>query len=133
MGRSFASAIGWTTLAPVACLVHCALTPLLVVAAPGLGASAGLEWGFLGATAVFATPSMAFSHRWHARTTPVLVVLAGMSFWVASLLGAFEPVAVELVTAVAAAIVATGLVWSSRLAHRARVRSCDCTDCRGEA
>ncbi len=106
---------GWATLAPVACAVHCAAAPLLVLVAPALVENPAVESGLLAATVILAGVALTLGFRRHGSPCPTVPVLVGVLAWWASLSHVFHPVPEDLSTAVAAMVVAGGLFWNARL------------------
>jgi uncharacterized membrane protein HdeD (DUF308 family) len=115
---------GWTTIAPLACAVHCVATPVLLVIAPAIAVSPLVEWSFLGVTVLVAGIALAAGLRTHRDPWPLLPILLGIGLWFGSLMHAFRPISEELTTTMAALTVAAGLVWNSRLHCAARKASC---------
>src|SRR5690606_42000282 len=68
MFRFLQPSSGWSSLAPIACAVHCAAAPFLVALSPALAESTQLEWGFLGATLLFGLVGL--PERTHALRDP---------------------------------------------------------------
>ena len=105
------------------CSLHCALTPFLVVAAPALALSEGVErtmWAgnvLLGAVMLGLGPAR--------RNAPVLLTfIAGSALWGGSLAGWFEPLP-ETVTSVAGGLVLAGaLVQSARVCQASACSAC---------
>ena len=117
--RFIACAAAW-------CGVHCAVTPLLVLAVPTLALSEGIELGLLlitvpvGALMLFLGPA-----RRHAGLH--VCFLVGASLWAASLAGWLEPVP-EAVTSAAGSLT---LAWT--LARSGKVcASGECDVCADE-
>ena len=109
------------------CGVHCAVTPLLVLAAPALALSEGIERIAWFGTVLLGTVTLGLGP---ARTRPrvVLSFAAGALLWGASLAGWLEPLPETLTSAAGSLILAGALVLSAR-ACRAGV----CEDCAEEA
>lgn len=127
MTRFFRHPWGWATVAPLACAVHCAVTPVLVIAAPNLVPGSTVEWVLLSAGVVVGLAALASGVRAHEDLRPAVPVVLGLGLWMLSLLHLFHPVQEELSTVVATLIVAGGLLWNSRL-HCAR-RDLVCRAC----
>ena len=128
--RLFRHPWGWATVAPLVCAVHCALTPIVVVAAPSLAPGEAVEWALLGITVVVGGLALWAGGRAHDDLRPVVPVTLGLGLWALSLGHAFRPIPEELTTVVATLVVAGGLVWNSRL-HCAR-REAACQVCAAE-
>lgn len=127
MQRLFGHPWGWTSLAPLACAVHCAVTPILIVVAPALAPGKFVEWALLALTVVFAGSALAIGTRRHGDLRPVWPILGGVAVWTASLLHLFHPIPEEATTIVASLTVAAGLIWNARI-HCACDRP-DAPDC----
>jgi hypothetical protein len=127
MSRLFRHPWGWATVAPLACAVHCALTPIVVVAAPSLAPGEAVEWALLAITVVVGSLALWVGARAHDDLRPVVPVTLGLGLWALSLGHAFRPVPEELTTVLATLVVAGGLFWNSRL-HCAR-REAACRVC----
>lgn len=111
----------WTALAPLACAVHCAATPLLAAALPVLAATSGVEWGFLGATVLFGGITVPRHRHASSDLRPAGLLLLGVALWVASLLRFLDPLPQDLTTAFASLAAAAGLFWLARTRHTHRV------------
>jgi hypothetical protein len=130
MSRFFPHPWGWASVAPAACAVHCAVTPLLVIFAPTLAPGAAVEFGLFGITLVVASWALAKGLRQHGDFRPVAPIAVGLLFWGASILLLFHPIPEELTTILATLVVASGLVWNARLHCAADAESaCACTVC----
>lgn len=111
----------WTALAPLACAMHCAATPVLAAALPVFATTSGVEWGFLGATVLFGGITVP-RHRHTSRDLrPAGLLLLGVALWVASLLRVLDPLPQDLTTAFASLAAAAGLFWLARARHTHRV------------
>jgi hypothetical protein len=106
---------GWASLAPALCAVHCASAPLLVLVAPAVVENPKVEFGLLGMTVAVAAAALLLGVRRHGSPRPLMPVLVGLLAWWASLSHVFHPVSEELTTALAAMVVAGGLLWNARL------------------
>jgi hypothetical protein len=134
MTRFFQHPWGWTSIAPLVCAIHCLATPLLVAVAPSVVVGPQAEWALLGLTVVLVIVALIAGLRSHRDLRPAPLLAAGLAVWVGSLLHVFHPLPEEPVTAVAALVVATGLVWNSRLVCAHREVSCTaCETARDEA
>ncbi|TVR52292.1 MAG: MerC domain-containing protein [Gemmatimonadales bacterium] len=125
---------GWASLAPALCALHCASAPLLILLAPAVVENPAVEFGMLGVTVVVAVAALFLGVRRHGSPRPIVPVLVGILAWWASLSHVFHPVSEELTTALAAMVVAGGLIWNARL-HCTVADSCGsaCTSCEEEA
>jgi len=129
MTRFFRHPWGWATVAPLACAVHCMVTPLLVLTVPNLAPGATVEWILLGITVVAGGAALGFGIRMHEDLRPAVPVALGLGLWTFSLLYLFRPIPEELTTVAATLIVAGGLFWNSRLHCARRERTCPvCTE-----
>jgi hypothetical protein len=136
MTRIFRHPWGWATVAPLACAVHCAVTPVLVITAPNLVPGSSMEWALLSVAVVVGLAALASGVRAHEDLRPTVPVVLGLGLWTVSLLHLFHPVPEELTTVIATLIVAGGLFWNSRLhcAQRDRLcQACAVADAEGEA
>ena len=112
-----------TACAAAWCGVHCALTPFLVVAAPALALSEGVEravWVgtvLLGAVLVVLGPA-----RNSAAVT--LTFAGGALLWAASLAGWLEPVPETVTSAAGSLILAGALVQSARICQAGACSAC---------
>lgn len=124
---------GWVTAAPLLCALHCAATPLLVLAVPAFSPWKTLEAGLLVVTAVLAATALTVGHRRHGRPGAAVVVVGGLILWALSLAHALAPVPEEVTTVTAALLVAAGLVWNSRRLCAAPDPPCACPACDQES
>ncbi len=122
---------GWASLAPLACAVHCAATPLLVMTAPALAPGPIVEWALLAVTILVVVLALRPALRDHGNPAPFLFMGTGLLIWTASLLHLFHPLPEDLVTIPATLIVAGGFVWNSRL--HCGSRKVHCAACETEA
>ncbi|MDE0101041.1 MAG: MerC family mercury resistance protein [Bryobacterales bacterium] len=110
--------------AAACCGLHCALTPVFVVAAPSLALSEGVEravWVgtvFLGAVMLALGPA-----RKNASVT--LTFAGGASLWGASLAGWLEPLPETMLSAVGSLTLAVALVRSARACQAGACAVCD--------
>jgi len=105
------------------CCLHCALTPVLVVAAPALAVSGSVEraaWAgtvLLGAVMLLLGPA-------RKSATVILTFVGGAAFWAASLAGWLEPLP-EVVTSSAGSLTLAGaMVLSARACHATSCSAC---------
>jgi hypothetical protein len=127
MTRFFRHPWGWATVAPLACAIHCAVTPVLVIAAPNLVPGTTVEWALLSIAVVVGLAALSSGVRAHEDLRPAVPVVLGLGLWTLSLLHLFHPAPEDLTTVAATLIVAGGLLWNSRL-HCAR-RDLVCQAC----
>lgn len=99
------------------CGLHCALTPLLVVAAPALALSEGIERGVWVATVLVGAATLVMGP---ARTNApvVLTFVGGAVLWAASLAGWLEPLP-ETMTSVAGSLTLAGALLQGARVCRA--------------
>ena len=108
------------------CGLHCALTPFLVVAAPALALSEGVErvlWlgtVLLGAVLLVMGPA-------RRNAALILTFAAGAALWAASLAGWLEPLPENVTSATGSLTLAGAMVQSARVC-----RSDDCSVCADE-
>ncbi len=106
------------------CGLHCALTPFLVVAAPALALSEGVEravWGgtvLLGALMLFMGPA-------RRNAALILTLFGGAAFWATSLAGWLEPLPENLTSAAGSLTLAGALVRSARVCQAGACPACD--------
>ena len=96
------------------CGVHCALTPVLVAAAPALALSEGVEKTVWAGTVILGAVVLALGP---ARRDPAAVVafVGGAALWAASLAGWLEPLSENVTSAAGSLILAGALVRSARI------------------
>lgn len=121
MLRTIATRIAPT--APALCAVHCALSPLLALAVPAVTGPGAERFAFV-LTTVLAAVSLVVGFRAHGRRSPVLLALAGLVVWGASVGGTFLPLPEVLTTACGSLATAAAMLWSARLSHGARCHVC---------
>lgn len=128
MDRFFPHPWGWATLAPIACAIHCAVTPILVLTAPSLAPGESAEWVLLGLTVALAAWAIPSGLHRHARFLPGSLIVVGLVAWTLSLLHVFSPVPEEVSTIVASLTVAAGLFRNARLHCKSGVTD-ECAVC----
>lgn len=112
------SASNWTVVAPVACALHCATTPLLALALPFAVSTPAVEWGFLGATVLAGGIVLPKEMpRMSKARLPLILLGLGVALWVASLLRLFDPLPHEWTTVPASLAAGVGLFSLAR-SHR---------------
>lgn len=119
---------GWASVAPVACAIHCAATPLLIAVAPAFAVGEAAEWTLFGLSVVVVAWALSSGLRRHRNLRPALVIGLGLAAWAASLLHAFHPIPEEVTTVIAALTVAAGLIWNARL-DCASGKAAPCGEC----
>ena len=111
------------------CGVHCALTPVLVVVAPALALSEGVERGVWIGTVLVGAAMVALGPA-RKNVAVILIFVAGAVLWTASLAGWLEPVPETVTSAAGSLTLAGALVQSARVC---RTRACAvCDDADGE-
>ncbi len=116
-----------TACAAAWCGLHCALTPFLVVAAPALALSEGIEravWvgtAFLGAVMLALGPAR--------KNAAVLFTFAGgTAIWAASLAGWLEPLPEAMTSAAGSLTLAGALLQSARVCQAGAGSLCACDE-----
>ena len=109
------------------CGVHCALTPLLILAAPALALSEGIERAAWAITIILGTLMLALGPA-RRRIAVIVAFATGGVLWAASLAGWFEPIPEAVTSATGSLIVAAALFRSARLC-----RADDCEVCAEES
>jgi hypothetical protein len=107
------------TLAQLACAIHCALTPLLVVSIPAMAVGFWFEIATFVLSLILATWSVIGGVRHHGVWQVALPVGAGLVAWGLLLASPFEAPHAEALHATSAAVVAVGLLWNARRRHHA--------------
>lgn len=105
------------------CGVHCALTPLLIVAMPALALSESVERGAFAVTLVLGASMLALGPA-RGYATIVLAFAAGAVIWATSLAGALEPLPESLTSAVGSLVLAGALFRSVRVCQTDDCASC---------
>jgi hypothetical protein len=121
--RGARTSVGWTAVAPLACLVHCAATPVLGTTLPFVVATPELEWGFLGATVFLGGIVLPKKAPGSSSRLPIIFLCFGLALWGASLLGILDPLPHELTTATASLATGGGLFWLTRIHRQSHLRS----------
>ena len=123
---------GWAAAVPALCAVHCAVTPLLLLAVPTLALWRGMELALLGVSVMLAAVALGVGFRRHGRRAPLAVAGGGLVVWVVSASHLLHVVP-ELVTSMGGALVVAGaLLWNSQLLCRSQVPACGCVVCEDE-
>ncbi len=105
------------------CGVHCALTPLLVLAAPALALSEEIERVVWAGTVVLGGLMLILGPA-RRNAAVVLAFAAGSALWAGSLAGWLEPLPETLTTAVGSLILAAALLWSARVCQAGSCAVC---------
>ncbi len=122
---------GWASFAPILCAIHCAATPLVVLALPAFAFGETVERLLFGLTLVLAATALRVGLGSHGKLKVLIPVSLGLAAWAASLWGAFLPIPEAITTLPAALVVAGGLVWNSR--EQCGDPSVRCSGCEMEA
>jgi hypothetical protein len=110
-------------MAPALCAVHCALSPAVALAIPAAAGPGAERWGFV-ASAGLACAAISAGLRAHRQALPVALIVAGLLVWGASVMELYAPFGEVVTTTAGALLTGAGMLWSARLAHRARRRVC---------
>lgn len=113
-----------TACAAAWCGVHCALTPFLVVVAPALALSEGVERTVWAGTVLLGAVMLALGPaRNHAGVT--LTFAGGAVLWAASLAGWLEPLPETMTSAAGSLTLAGALLQSARICQAGACPACD--------
>ena len=105
------------------CGLHCALTPVLVMAMPALALSEGLERAVWFGTASVGAVMLALGPA-RGNAALVLTFVGGTALWAASLAGWLEPLPETMTSAAGSLTLAGALVWSARVCQAGACASC---------
>ena len=105
------------------CGLHCALTPVLVMAMPALALSEGVERAVWLGTALVGAVMLALGPA-RGNAALVLTFLGGTALWAASLAGWLEPLPETMTSAAGSLTLAGALVWSARVCQGGACASC---------
>lgn len=119
----------WVAAAPALCAVHCAATPLLLLAVPALALWRGVELTLLAITAVLAIVALFVGFRRHRRVPPLVAAGGGLALWGASAGHLIHQAPEALTTMIGALVVAGALLRNSQLLCRSREPECGCVVC----
>jgi len=119
----------WASVAPLACAVHCLLTPVLVVLAPWMAVDAVWEAWMLAGTLGLGGLASWTGIRVHGQYRVLAPVLFGSGLWAAALAGWFAPIPEPAVAVVGAGAMAAGTYWSGRLRSAVLADACGCIAC----
>ena len=112
-----------TACAAAWCGLHCALTPFLVVVAPALALSEGVERAVWAGTVLGGAVMLALGPA--CRNAAVVLTLAGgAALWAASLAGWLEPLPETATSAAGSLTLAGALVQSARLCQAGACPAC---------
>lgn len=135
MNRAVARSTGPATLGghssllallPLACAVHCLVTPALVAFVPTLGVPPSVEWILLASSVAVATLALRRGARFYRSKLVWAATGAGAIVWATSLLGVFEPLPETVTSPIGGFVLAAGLFWNGRLRHRHACSDCGC-------
>ena len=112
-----------TACAATWCGVHCALTPVLVVVAPALALSEGVERGMWVATVFLGVSLLALGPA-RRNAAVVLTFVGGAALWAASLAGWLGPLPETLTSTAGCLIIAGALVQSARICQAGACPAC---------
>ena len=109
--------------ASACCGLHCALTPVLVVMAPALALSEGVERSIWLGTVLLGVVMLALGPA--CKNVAVLLTFAGgAALWAASLAGWLEPLPEPLTSAAGSLTLAGGMVMSVRVCQSGACKVC---------
>lgn len=105
------------------CGLHCALTPVLVVTAPALALSEGVERGAWAVTVLLGSAMLLLGPA--RRNAPVILIFTGgAALWAASLAGWLEPLPETVTSSVGSLTIAGAMVLSARVCYAASCALC---------
>lgn len=105
------------------CGVHCALTPFLVVAAPALALSEGVERALWVGTVLLGAVILVMGPA--RRSAPlILIFLGGAVLWAASLAGWLNPLPENVTSAAGSLTLAGAMVQSARVCRAGACSVC---------
>ena len=117
--------------AAIWCGLHCALTPFLVVAAPALALSEGVERAFWAGTVLLGAALLVMGPA-RRNAAPVLTFVCGAVVWAASLAGWLEPLPETVTSAAGSLTLAGALVLSARACQAGACPVCEDEEPAGE-
>ena len=106
------------------CGLHCALTPLLVLVAPALALSEGVERVVWAGTVVLGAVLLGLGPA-RRNTAVVLTFGGGTVLWAASLAGWLEPLPETMTSAAGSLTLAAALVQSARICQAGACVACN--------
>ena len=112
-----------TACAAAWCGVHCALTPFLVVAAPALALSEGVERAVWVGTVLLGVVIVVLGPARNSAAV-ILTFAGGAVLWAASLAGWLEPLPETVTSAAGSLILAGALVQSARICQAGACPAC---------
>ena len=113
-----------TACAAAWCGLHCALTPLLVLVAPALALSEGVERAVWAGTVVLGAVLLALGPA-RKNAAVILTFGGGTVLWAASLAGWLEPLPETVTSAAGSLTLAGALVQSARICQAGACSVCD--------
>lgn len=121
--RLAAAGSRFTACAAAWCGIHCALTPVLIVAMPALALSEALERGVFLGTVVLGAMMLAMGP---ARThlSILSVFTGGVATWGASFAGILEPLPESLTSSIGSLMIAASLLWSVQVCETDQCTVC---------
>lgn len=105
------------------CGLHCALTPVLVAAAPALALSEGVERAVWVGTVLLGAVMLALGPAGRNRVV-ILTFVGGAALWAASLAGWLQPLPETATSAAGSLILAAAMVKSARVCHASACAVC---------
>ena len=105
------------------CGLHCALTPFLVVVAPALALSEGVERAVWVGTVLLGAVMLVLGPARHSAAV-TLTFAGGAVLWAASLAGWLEPLPETVTSAAGSLILAGALVQSARICQAGACSAC---------
>ena len=109
--------------AAIWCGLHCALTPVLAVAAPALALSEGVERAVWAGTVLLGAVMLALGPA--GRNAAVILTFGGgAALWAASLAGWLEPLPETVTSAAGSLTLAGALVQSARICQAGACSAC---------
>jgi len=105
------------------CALHCALTPVLVVTAPALALSEGVERAAWAVTVLLGSAMLLLGPA--RRNAPVILIFTGgAALWAASLAGWLEPLPETVTSSAGSLTIAGAMVLSARVCYDASCALC---------
>jgi hypothetical protein len=119
------------SLVPLACAVHCVLTPVLTPALSFLGHNSGIEYGLLVVAFVMAIMAYGFAVKHHHNYIPGVLGMLGFLVWGASVTGGIFSFSESQGSTLGSLLIAGTLLWNGHLRHKAVCGKCICPIHRG--
>ena len=105
------------------CAAHCALTPLLVVVAPALALSEGVERAMWAGTVLLGAVMLALGPA-RSSAAVILAFVAGSGLWAGSLAGWLEPLPETATSAAGSLVLAAALLQGARICQAGACAVC---------